>query len=141
MADPGIKNVIVPKQELPAVNSENQYIVRYRIITDDRNRYSQWSPIFLVSGTTVTQLDADASVSGRVISIVWSDPKPRAGYDIFIKFDSEEYSYHGRASSTSYQILTPQDKTSFQYLIQTESMDKQVNNLIKIYESEVIPLV
>ncbi len=140
MATQGIKNVIVPKQELPSVNSQNQYIVRYRIITDDRNRYSQWSPMFLVDGNTVTQVDADASISGRVISIVWNDPEPRAAYDVFVKFDSGSYSYHGKAVTTNYSLIS-QGTQSFQYLIQVESMEKQINNSIKIYESEVIPLV
>lgn len=140
MATPGIKNVVVPKQELPAVNSENQYILRYRIITDDRNRYSQWSPMFLVSGNTVTQVDADALVSGRVISIVWSDPEPRSAYDVFVKFDDGDYAYSGRSVTTNYSLIS-QGTQSFQYLIQVESMEKQINNSIKIYESEVIPLV
>jgi hypothetical protein len=140
VATPGIKNVVVSSQDLPAVNSNNEYIVRYRIVSDDKNRYSQWSPMFLVQGNDVTEVDADASVSGRVISIVWSDPEPRAGYDVFVKFDSGNYFYHGRSSTTNYSLIS-QGTTSFKFLIQVESMDKQVNESIKIYESEVIPLV
>lgn len=140
MATPGIKNVIVLKQDLPAVNSDNQYTVRYRIVTDDRNRYSEWSPIFLVNGNSVTQLDADASVNGRVISIVWSDPEPRAGYDVFVKFDNGEYYYHGKSVTTNYSLIS-QGTTSFKFLIQIESIEKQINESIQIYESEVIPLV
>ncbi len=140
MATTGIKNVVVSSQELPAVNANNEYIVRYRIVSDDKNRYSQWSPMFLVQGNDVTEIDADASISGRVISIVWSDPEPRAGYDVFVKFDSGNYFYHGRSSTTNYSLIS-QGTTSFKFLIQVESMDKQVNESIKIYESEVIPLV
>jgi hypothetical protein len=140
VADKGIKNVVVLKQDLPAINAENQYSVRYRIVSDDKNRYSQWSPTFLVQGNDVTEVDADASVSGRVISIVWSDPESRAGYDVFVKFDSDDYFYHGRSSTTNYSLIS-QGTTSFKFLIQVESMDKQVKQSIKIYESEVIPLV
>jgi hypothetical protein len=140
VATPGIKNVVVSSQDLPAVNTNNEYIVRYRIVSDDKNRYSQWSPMFLVQGNDVTEVDADASVSGRVISIVWSDPEPRAGYDVFVKFDSGDYFYHGRSSTTNYSLIS-QGTTSFKFLIQVESMDKQINESIKIYESEVIPLV
>lgn len=140
MATAGIKNVIVLKQDLPAVNSGNEYTVRYRIVTDDRNRYSQWSPMFVVSGNSVTEVDADASVSGRIISIVWNDPEPRAGYDVFVKFDSGEYAYHGKALTTNYSLIS-QGTTSFQFLIQVESIEKQINESIKIYESETIPLV
>ncbi len=141
MADKGIKNVVVLKQDLPAVNAENQYSVRYRIVTDDKNRYSEWSPTFLVAGNSITQVTAEASVAGKVISIVWSDPQPRAGYDIFIKFDNgQDYAYHGKSTTTSYSLIST-GTTSFKFLIQVESMSKKVNQSIKIYESQVIPLV
>lgn len=141
MATPGIKNVVVTKQSLPAVNSENQYILRYRIITDDRNRYSQWSPMYLVDGVSVTQIDADAAVLGRVISLVWDDPEQRSAYDVFVKFDSAtDYIYHGTATATNYSLIS-QGTTSFQFLIQVEGMVKEVNNNTKIYESAVISLV
>jgi hypothetical protein len=96
--------------------------------------------MFLISGNSVTEIDADASISGRVISLVWDDAEPRAGYDIFVKFDSGQYYYHGKSSATNYSLIS-QGTSSFQFLIQVESMDKQVNESIKIYESEVIPLV
>lgn len=140
MATTGIKNVVVFRQDLPAVNSNNEYIVRYRIVSDDKNRYSQWSPIFLVQGNDVTQVDAEAVLSGRVISIVWNDPEPRSAYDVFIRFDSGDYFYHLRTNTNSYSFIS-NGETSFQFLIQAESMAKQVNESIKIYESEVIPLV
>lgn len=140
MATPGIKNVVVTKQSLPAVNSENQYILRYRIVTDDRNRYSQWSPMYLVDGVSVTQIDADAAVLGRVISLVWDDPEQRSAYDVFVKFDTGDYAYHGTATATNYSLIS-QGTTSFQFLIQVEGMVKEVNNNTKIYESEVISLV
>lgn len=140
MATPGIKNVVVTRQSLPAVNSENKYILRYRIITDDRNRYSQWSPMYLVDGVSVTQIDADAAVLGRVISLVWDDPEQRSAYDVFVKFDGGAYVYHGTATATNYSLIS-QGTTSFQFLIQVEGMIKEVNNNTKIYESAVISLV
>lgn len=39
------KIVIIPREELP--NPENQtFYIRFRIISQDRNRISAWSPIF-----------------------------------------------------------------------------------------------
>jgi hypothetical protein len=140
VADKGIKNVVILKQDLPSVNSQNQYSVRYRIVTDDRNRYSEWSPAFLVNGNAVTQVTAEASISGKVIFIVWNDSQLRAGYDIFVKFDNGQYAYHGKSTTTSYSLIST-GTTSFRFLIQVESMSKEVNQSIKIYESQVIPLV
>ena len=140
MTTTGIKNVIVSKASLPALTSDNKYLVRYRIVSDDRNRYSQWSPMYSVNGLAVSEIDADAAISGRVISIVWNDADRSGGYDIFVKFDSGTYQYHGTTTSTNYSLIS-QGTTSFQFLIQVEGMVKEVNNNIKIYESEVISLV
>jgi hypothetical protein len=47
MPDAGIKKVTIFKNELPAVNANNvSYSVRYRIVSEDKNRFSAWSPIF-----------------------------------------------------------------------------------------------
>jgi hypothetical protein len=140
MADAGIKNVVVSKKSLPAVNNINQYIVRYRIVTDDRNRYSQWSPMYLIDGSDIIEIDADVAISGRSISIVWQDPEDRSGYDIFVRFDGGPYSYHGTASTTNYSLLS-QGTSSFQFSVQAEGMVKEINQFLEVYESEIISLV
>ena len=49
MADPNIKQFRVPPSEMPPINSITQgYSVRYRIISEDRNRNSHWSPVYLI---------------------------------------------------------------------------------------------
>lgn len=49
MADLGIKKYRQPYIDLPPINSETEgYSIRYRIISEDRNRVSHWSPIYVV---------------------------------------------------------------------------------------------
>lgn len=43
------KKIIIPKEDLPAINAfTRQYEIRFRITTEDRNRFSYWSPIFSI---------------------------------------------------------------------------------------------
>lgn len=43
------KKLIIPRDQLPAINAfTRQYDVRFRITTEDRNRFSYWSPIFSI---------------------------------------------------------------------------------------------
>lgn len=137
MADQGIKKVVIPKASLPSVNSNNQYIVRFRIISEDKNRYSEWSPKFLLNGSEVLEIDSDYVVSGRVVTIVWDDPDRRSAYDIFVKIDGAAYVYHGSSSSTTYSFIN-QATTTLQYAIQVQSIDKVYNPALRIYESEII---
>lgn len=61
MADQGTKKVTVLKNTLPPINSdEESYVVRYRIISEDRNRISHWSPQFEISPIPVLDPDAVA---------------------------------------------------------------------------------
>ncbi len=49
MADAGIKKVIIKKASLPPLDHDKVgYVFRYRIVSEDKNRTSQWSPINLV---------------------------------------------------------------------------------------------
>ena len=60
MDDAGIKKLIIPKNQLPPVNDDNEYVLRYRIISDDKNRSSHYSPIFSVPAVNIE------SVSGTL---------------------------------------------------------------------------
>jgi hypothetical protein len=63
MADIGIKKATVlaanlPKLENPPANTvqemieQGQYLVRYRVVSEDRNRRSHWSRIYYVNPIT-----------------------------------------------------------------------------------------
>lgn len=139
MADAGIKKVVIPRSSLPSVSDSNQHLVRFRVVSDDRNRYSQWSPIYLVSGTSVEEVDADSFTSGRIVTIAWSDAQNRGSYDIFVKFDDGDYYYHGTADSTQYSFIIPSATPAietFQYAIQVVGVSQSYSPSLVLYESE-----
>ena len=70
MADAGIKKVIIKKSSLPALdNNKVAYIFRYRIVSEDKNRTSQWSPINLVLDNSITSVAGTVQASSSVISL------------------------------------------------------------------------
>lgn len=92
MADQGINKVTVLKKDLPNYVGDNQslsYNIKYRIISEDRNRTSHWSPFYKL-GETSTLLEvgfdpanpSTTSISNNVIinksshtvSISWTLP-------------------------------------------------------------------
>lgn len=92
MPDSNIKKNIVLKQNLPNLIGDNtnlKYEIRYRIVSEDKNRVSHWSPInSLTSPTTLNEVGFDANdpagtsiphqvsvdKSGHVAEIVWTMP-------------------------------------------------------------------
>ena len=55
MVDSNIKKVTILKKDLPNYigdNSSLSYEIRYRVVSEDRNRSSHWSPIYKVGETS-----------------------------------------------------------------------------------------
>ena len=55
MPDDVIKKIIIKKKDLPNFignNNELAYSVKYRIVSDDKNKVSAWSPIYKLFGNT-----------------------------------------------------------------------------------------
>lgn len=63
MADQGINKVTILKKDLPYYIGDNKslsYNIRYRIISEDRNRISHWSPFYKLGETsTFTEVGFD----------------------------------------------------------------------------------
>ena len=91
MADAGIKKVTIPRAELPAVNANsNAYNVRYRVVSEDKNRFSAWSPIVQISAPSISLLTYSVSVNNTdlIITAVWN-PNPDlalTNYDVFVRW-------------------------------------------------------
>ena len=133
MADAGIKKVIIRKALLPALDHDKVgYVFRYRIVSEDKNRTSQWSPINLVLDDSITAVAGAVQVSTSVISAVWGDELNRPKYDVFVGFDGATATYHGTTPIHSYQFIKT-GTTNVRVIIQVESSEKTLNANFQIY--------
>lgn len=73
MADSGIKKAKVLEETLPPPNIYLQgHMVRYRIISEDQNRTSSWSPTRIVNpGYTFDPGSMLVTKVGTSVSVVW----------------------------------------------------------------------
>ena len=141
MADAGIKKVIIKKTSLPALDSDKVgYVFKYRIVSEDKNRTSQWSPINLVLDNSITAVAGAVQVSTSVISAVWGDELNRPKYDVFVGFDGATATYHGTTPIHSYQFIKT-GTTNVRVIIQVESSEKTLNANFQIYNSGLVSLV
>lgn len=126
MADSGIKKYRVPITDLPPINSELEgYSIRYRIISEDRNRNSHWSPVYLVEpGFTYVPGDITFHKAGNIASIVWDSVEVTKveddttysitkthEYDIWVRWDrgggNGDWLYKERIDTTSLSLPIP----------------------------------
>ncbi len=73
MADANIKKYRIPASDMPAISSIDQgFSARFRVVSEDRNRTSHWSPIYLVTpGYTLVPGKINFNSSGQVASFTW----------------------------------------------------------------------
>ena len=143
MADSGIKNVIVKKSLLGKVTSDNNRVVRFRLIAEDKNRKSAWSQVFLVGSQAVNVLPGDINVVGNTILVNWSngsDLTTQITYDIFASFDGGDFSHVGTTTTTSHSFLK-NGTSSVRVVVQIGSISPAIKSTIKVYDSGVRSLV
>jgi hypothetical protein len=140
MADAGIKKLTIPKNQLPPVGDNNEYLLRYRIISEDKNRYSYWSPIFSATAPEVETVDGELIISGNTSTVIWGDENTRPKYDIFVKFDGGSYIYHGTSPIHTYSFINT-GTINVRTAIQVEGINKVRNSELTIFESSIVSLV
>lgn len=133
----GDQKAIVKKNTLPPVTLLSDgtygYIIRHRIISEDQNRYSQYSPIREITGQPVTAVTGDLIVSSNSSTVIWDDALERPSYDIFVRFDStddDDYFYHGTSPIHTYSFVNRDSNgvvatSTVDVSIQIESIEKE----------------
>ena len=137
MADANIKKVTIKKSSLPPIDYDTQkYNIRYRIVSEDKNRSSHWSPIYNSIGSNIVVTSGNISITPSIITVVWEDQNYSLTYDVFVKFDSNEFAYKGIATGHSYSFAN-QGTTSVRVKIQAVSSKKEIRHSFLVYDSGV----
>jgi uncharacterized protein (DUF2141 family) len=141
MADSNIKKLRIPKASLPPIDYDTlKYNTRYRIISEDRNRTSHWSPIYNSDGVSLVVTSGAVSRAGNVITAVWEDQNDFPEYDVFVKFDSNDFFYHGKSKVHSYSFLKT-GSTTVRVKVQIVSSKKEIKAALNIFDSGTVSLV
>ena len=135
MADANIKKTRILKSTLPPIDSDTlKYNTRYRVISEDKNRTSHWSPIYNSNGTNIIGTSGALLITEEIITAVWGDENFHPGYDIFVSFDSGAFFWHGTSSFHSYSFLN-EGTTTVRVKIQLVSSKKEIKAGLGIFDS------
>lgn len=114
MASEKYSKIIIKKADLPPAGAANDFLVRFRIVSEDRNRFSQWSSLYKVDGENLVDVDGSINVIGSTVNAVWGDENNRPSYDVFVRFGDnssttkwQEWFYHGTSQIHTYSFLIP----------------------------------
>lgn len=135
MADANIKKLRVLKSSLPPVDHDTEkYNLRYRVISEDRNRTSHWSPIYNSDGSNVVGTSGALSITQQIITAVWGDENNHPGYDVFVSFDGDPFFWHGTSTVHSYSFLN-EGLTTVHVKVQLVSSKKEIKASLNIFDS------
>jgi hypothetical protein len=155
VSNPTVKKVIIKKQDLPALNGISQnYLVRYRIVSEDRNRTSHWSPRYKVNVEPEINRDllptpepwiahsVVASADKQIINIVWTPPANlKFDFDLYVKWGADDFKYVASMQTSSYTILVPSGYSTARFAVQVPTFPKQRFIKATLFESEPVSLV
>jgi hypothetical protein len=117
-----IKKAKILKENLPPVSSiTGEYSVRYRIISEDKNRVSSWSSVYSVDPNyTYVPGKINISASSGVVNVTWDAVTIKIGtnvirqakdYDIFVKWSKSDgvgdFNYLERIATNSTSLVVP----------------------------------
>lgn len=114
--------LIIKKSELPAVSTDGKYYFRVRVITEDRNKSSAWTPLLsvqlpIISGSKMVYPPLTASAyetnlgGGRYsILLSWDDPNDFSVYDIYARW------YDTAGATLGWEYLYSTGQRSYEYI-------------------------
>lgn len=122
MADIGIKKVIILNEDLPIINSDvGGYGVRYRIVSEDRNRVSHWSPVYVLDAQySYISGQLKSSKTSEVVTITWDKVEIKRGsfslgkirdYEIWLRWGSGgvgDWTYDGKSQVNATNLIIPE---------------------------------
>jgi hypothetical protein len=142
VADSSVKKVIIKKEDLPAFNGITQaYTVRYRVVSEDKNRNSHWSPYYSVSKEAPEQVTCSVQVVENSVTMVWKQPTSTIKqYDIYFKLNNGSWNYIASSTSTQFSTLIDEGVTTIQVAVQLPTYPRQYFPLAAIFTSAQITL-
>lgn len=126
------KRVVIPKENLPDINVLTEaYEVRFRIVSDDRNRFSYWSPIFLTRPdyTYVSSQNLIIEKHTEYTAAIWNPVIIEKDgqsigeleqYDLWVRWGTDPgqgaWEHYERISSTSVNFIKPSSPAGLDHL-------------------------
>lgn len=133
-----IQRVVIPISSLPPVNEDGAYSIRYRVISEDQNRISHWSPIYNITPYQdgIVPVNAEIVINGNIATIVWENSTNTTYYDIFIGYGLESnLSYVATTNLNMYSfIVTGVAPTTIYATIQVASSSRIISNSLTLAE-------
>lgn len=152
----------IPVEQLPPPNEDGQHVFRFRIISEDRNRQSEYSTLYTIeSKGQIYPLENTPEIvsAGSVVTVYWEVPSyynvgPSAvgasvlhnhesewkihPSDVFVSWDGGDYEYFGRTIDSNIGVIKRQGASTLKVRGQVANYPPTVSDRFKIFETGTI---
>lgn len=139
-----IRKVVIPRENLPPIGVDNKYLFRFRVVSEDGNRNSSWSPIYSVAGQSYAADQVDGSLSKLSASVIQATWVPVIGsvlYDVFVSLDNGDYVYSGSTAVNNYSFISNVDGVPAEevgVIVQIASQNRALSIPLQIWDSGIV---
>lgn len=154
----------IPVEQLPPPNEDGTHVFRFRIISEDRNRQSEYSTLYTIeSKGQIYPLQETAEVvsAGSVVNVYWEVPSyynvgaSAVGAsvlhnhesewkihpsDIFVSWDGGTYEYFGRTVDSNIGVIKRQGASTLKVRGQVANYPPTVSDKFKYFETDTISI-
>ena len=138
--------VVIPKKDLPPISAQDDgYNIRLRLVSQDRNRSSFWTPLYSIAAQASASVTGIVHIvntgSGKVIDLIWGDPQSDREYDIYMCWNPpvspqpSDWTYIATTTLNNYRVVPPGTATDFIARLQISTYPKGYSANHLLYES------
>jgi hypothetical protein len=138
--------VIIKKEDLPPISVDDiGYNLRVRLISQDRNRSSFWTPLVTIEAPAVNTINyviKKDSSGTKTLNLMWEDTQNNREYDVYVKWymssgdPNATWTYKGSTFSNNYSLIDP-GAHSYQASVQTITYPKIYSSRYSLFTSPV----
>lgn len=128
------KQVVIPKEDLPASHIDGRYVIRFRVVSSDGLKSSAWfspqtisipvSNVGLATGGSIIADSVGVNIGWKVDGL-----NAKSSFDIYLAWTNggitSDYVYAGTVQSNTYYALIPYGATNVNVIVQKETALKQ----------------
>lgn len=146
-----VRKAIIQLADMPGRDPlTGVYTLRFRLLTKDKNKVSEWSTPITVNPPSPEQMTSFESIESTIVfsnssgtdvyTLIWTIPEVLTKFsyfDVFIDWNnSGEYSFYKRTGESSISIIPPAGLTvsSIGVLLQVPTSPRSVSDLATIFE-------
>lgn len=115
----------IPVEQLPPPNSKGDHVLQFRAVSEDRNRTSALSSLFIIKSTGQYRPEESDYIyrsASPTVSVTWDTPSiynsgsvvhnhsrdfKRHDTDIFVSWNSDHFEYHDRVNTDNISLVVP----------------------------------